>query len=70
MTSASAAWALSDGVYELRLDQAPCNEIGLGMLETLVSERLEEAQQMVAKGTAPSAVYDTLMASAKTEVED
>lgn len=31
----SASWTLSEGVYELRLSQPPCNEIGLPMLETL-----------------------------------
>ena len=41
-----------------------------GVLETLVEERLAEAKQMVAKGTAPSAIYETLMSTAKTSVED
>ncbi|PRP98288.1 Disulfide bond formation protein D precursor [Enhygromyxa salina] len=42
---------------------------GYAVLEALVQERLVEARQMVANGTAPSAVYDTLMADAKTSVD-
>ena len=33
--SASATWTLDGGIYELVLDQAPCNEIGTGMLSAL-----------------------------------
>ena len=37
--------------------------------EALFQERVEEAKQMVANGTAPSQVYATLMESAKTTVD-
>jgi protein-disulfide isomerase len=37
--------------------------------DEVVRERLVEAQQLVANGTAPSEVYDTLMAKAKTTVD-
>lgn len=37
--------------------------------DEIVRERLEEAQQLVANGTAPSEVYATLMANAKTTVD-
>src|SRR5690606_34732430 len=39
------------------------------VFDELVRERLAEAQQMVANGTAPSEVYAKLMADAKTSVE-
>lgn len=42
---------------------------GYAVLEALIQERLVEAKQMVANGTAPSAIYDTLMADAKTTVD-
>jgi protein-disulfide isomerase len=37
--------------------------------DEVVRERLAEAQQLVANGTAPSQVYDTLMSKAKTTVD-
>jgi protein-disulfide isomerase len=37
--------------------------------DEVVRERLVEAQQLVANGTAPSQVYDTLMSKAKTTVD-
>ena len=43
---------------------------GYAVFEALVAEHIEEAKLMVTNGTAPSAVYDTLMATAKTSVED
>jgi protein-disulfide isomerase len=42
---------------------------GFATFEELIRERLAEAQQLVANGTAPSEVYATLMADAKTKVE-
>jgi hypothetical protein len=37
--------------------------------DAVVRERLAEAQELVANGTAPSDVYATLMATAKTTVD-
>jgi protein-disulfide isomerase len=39
------------------------------VFDAIVQERLAEAREMVAQGTAPSAVYDTLMARGKTTVD-
>jgi protein-disulfide isomerase len=43
--------------------------VGYNVFEAIVQERLAEAQQLVAQGTAPSQVYDKLMADAKTKVD-
>ncbi len=43
--------------------------VGYTTFEAIFQERLAEAQQLVSNGTAPSEVYATLMADAKTTVE-
>jgi protein-disulfide isomerase len=41
---------------------------GYDLLESLVQEELAEAKQMVANGTAPSKVYETIIADGKTKL--
>jgi protein-disulfide isomerase len=43
--------------------------LGFSVFEALFQERLVEAKQLVANGTAPSEVYEKLMADAKTTVD-
>ena len=51
----STSWARHGDVYEIALDQAPCNEIGLEMLS-----RLEECVEEIARSDARAVIFHSL----------
>jgi enoyl-CoA hydratase len=54
------SWRIADGVIELTLDHAPCNEIGLAMLADL-------EQFVAALGTLKDEAYALIIFSARSE---
>src|SRR6202789_4139808 len=54
------SWRIADGVIELTLDHAPCNEIGLAMLADL-------EQVVAALGTLKNEAHALIISSARSE---